>query len=155
MNTVKELLGEELYEKVREKLGDDRGLIIDDGMLIPKHRFDCINISLREHKKLVADLREENAELRQKAERADGLERKSAGLERELRIAELIARSKPKNYDAVRSNIQAGEFTGKRLDAVVKRRLTELKKSDPYLFFGERLYRLVPVDESAISEIEQ
>ena len=155
MNTVKELLGEELYEKVREKLGDDRGLIIDDGMLIPKHRFDCINISLREHKKLAADLREENAELRQKAERADGLERKSAGLERELRIAELIARSKPKNYDAVRSNIQAGEFTGKRLDAVVKRRLTELKKSDPYLFFGERLYRLVPVDESAISEIEQ
>lgn len=155
MNTVKELLGEELYEKVREKLGDDRGLIIDDGMLIPKHRFDCINISLREHKKLAADLREENAELRQKAERADGLERKSAGLERELRIAELIARSKPKNYDAVRSNIHAGEFTGKRLDAAVRRQLTELKKSDPYLFFGERLYRLVPVDESAISEIEQ
>ena len=155
MNTVKELLGEELYEKVREKLGDDRGLIIDDGMLIPKHRFDCINISLREHKKLAADLRGENAELRQRAERADELERKCAGLERELRIAELIARSKPKNYDAVRSNIQAGEFTGKRLDAVVKRRLTELKKSDPYLFFGERLYWLVPVDESAISEIEQ
>lgn len=155
MNTVKELLGEELYEKVREKLGDDRGLIIDDGMLIPKHRFDCINISLREHKKLAADLREENAELRQKAERADGLERKSAGLERELRIAELIARSKPKNYDAVRSNIHAGEFTGKRLDAAVRRQLTELKKSDPYLFFGERLYRLVPVDESAATEIEQ
>lgn len=155
MNTVEELLGDDLYKEVQDKLGGNKGLIIDDGMLIPKHRFDCINISLREHKKLAADLRGENAELRQKAERADELERKCAGLERELRIAELIARSKPKNYDAVRSNIQAGEFTGKRLDAVVKRRLTELKKSDPYLFFGERLYRLVPVDESAISEIEQ
>ena len=155
MNTVKELLGEELYEKVREKLGDDRGLIIDDGMLIPKHRFDCINISLREHKKLVADLREENSALRQKAEKTEELERECKRLSRELRIAELITCSKPRNYEAVRSNIHAGEFTGKRLDAAVRRQLTELKKSDPYLFFGERLYRLVPVDESAATEIEQ
>lgn len=155
MNTVKELLGEELYEKVREKLGDDRGLIIDDGMLIPKHRFDCINISLREHKKLVQELREENEKLRSQAARVDKAERERDELARELTVARLIARAKPRNYDAVRSNIKAGEFTGKRLEAVVKKRLTELKKSDPYLFFGERLYRLIPVDESAVTEIEQ
>ena len=155
MNTVKELLGEELYEKVREKLGDDRGLIIDDGMLIPKHRFDCINISLREHKKLVQELREENEKLRSQAARVDKAERERDDLARELTVARLIARAKPRNYDAVRSNIKAGEFTGKRLEAVVKKRLTELKKSDPYLFFGERLYRLIPVDESAVTEIEQ
>lgn len=155
MNTVKELLGEELYKEVQDKLGGNKGLMIDDGMLIPKHRFDCINISLREHKKLVQELREENEKLRSQAARVDKAERERDELARELTVARLIAKAKPRNYDAVRSNIKAGEFTGKRLETVVKKRLTELKKSDPYLFFGERLYRLIPVDESAVTEIEQ
>lgn len=154
MNTVKELLGDRLYAEVQKKLGN-RGLMIDDGMLIPKHRFDCINISLREHKKLVAELRAENTDLRGNAERAAELARECAELQRELRIAELTAQAKPKNYVAVRSNIHAGEHTGKRLDASVRKQLTALRKSDPYLFFGERAYRLVPVDDPAASITEK
>lgn len=153
MSTVKELLGDELYGEVQKKLGN-KGLIIDDGMLIPKHRFDCINISLREHKKLVQELREENEELRARAARVDEAERELDKLARELTVARLIAKAGARNYDAVRSNIQAGLPTGKRHEAAVKKRLTELKKSDPYLFFGEGLYRLVPVSGAA-TEIKQ
>ena len=68
---------------------------------------------------------------------------------------ELIILSKPKNFNAVRSNIEVGESTGKKLDSVVNRRISELKKTDPYLFYGEQKYRLIPVDEPIATEIKQ
>ena len=52
MDELVKLLGNELYSQVKSKIGE-RGLIIDTGMLIPKHRFDCVNISLKEHKQTV------------------------------------------------------------------------------------------------------
>ena len=152
MNTVKEILGEELYARVRDKLGNDKGLIIDDGMLIPKHRFDCINVSLREHKSLVLKLREENSRLAIGFSEFERLKLENERLKRELRISVLILAEKPKNFNAVRSNIAVGELTGKKLDAFVKKRVCELKKTDSYLFQGERLYRLTPVDEPAETE---
>lgn len=153
MDTVKELLGEKLCAEVRVKLGG-KGLIIDDGMLIPKHRFDCVNVSLREHKNLVAELRAENAELRVMTAATEAAARECERLRRELRVMELIAAAKPKNYMAVRSNINAGELTGKKLDGSVRRRIAELKKSDPYLFYGQQSYRLVPVGKFAEAETE-
>ena len=155
MNTVEEILGKELYAKVREKLGNDRGLIIDDGMLIPKHRFDCINVSLREHKALVQKLQEENRQLSEQLTEFESIKLENSKLKREQRIMELIILSKPKNFNAVRSNIEVGESTGKKLDSVVNRRISELKKTDPYLFYGEQKYRLIPVDEPIATEIKQ
>ena len=104
MNTVEKILGKNLYEKVHEKLGDDKGLIIDDGMLIPKHRFDCINVSLREHKSAVQKLREENRLLSEKMNDFQNLMLENQSLKREKRITELIIAAKPKNFNAVRSN---------------------------------------------------
>ena len=63
--------------------------------------------------------------------------------------------SKPRNYEAVRSNIKADGLTGRKLDGSVRKQLTRLKNTDPYLFYGERMYRLVPVSESAATEIEE
>lgn len=155
MHTAEKLLGEELYKKVREKLGNDRGLIIDDGMLIPKHRFDCINVSLREHKKLVSELREENLQLKEKLAELEEKKLENAKIKREMRITELILASKPKNFNAVRSNIDAGKATGRTLDTLVTKKLKQLKKTDPYLFYGEQTYRLVPVGDPAETEIKQ
>lgn len=45
-----------------DKIAFERTLI-DDGKFIPKHRFDCINLSLKEHKVQVAQLKEVNADL--------------------------------------------------------------------------------------------
>ena len=39
---MKELLGEELYNQVKEKIGD-KELIINDGKYIPKSKFDDLN----------------------------------------------------------------------------------------------------------------
>ena len=42
MEEIKQLLGDELFNSVTEKLGDKK-LLIDDGKMIPKSRFDEVN----------------------------------------------------------------------------------------------------------------
>lgn len=146
MSTVKEILGEELYAQVADKLGD-KSLIIDDGKLIPKHRFDCINISLKEHKQLVSELRE-------KANAYDEIKRELDTLKTELDVLNIVMRWRPKNCIAVRANINVGSLTGKKLEREVNKQLTELKKSDPYLFVddAECVYKLVPLRDYDLSE---
>jgi hypothetical protein len=58
MTDVKTKLGEELYNQVTEKLGDDAEKLIfnDDGKWIPKDRFDKINGQRAELEKQVADV---------------------------------------------------------------------------------------------------
>lgn len=146
MSTVKELLGEDLYAQVESRLGNN-SLIVDDGKLIPKHRFDCINISLKEHKKLVAELRE-------KADGYDAAKLELEAAKTELKVLNLVMFARPKNCIAVRANINIGSVTGKKLEREVKKQLAELKEKDPYLFIDdtECLYRLVPVKGSDLSE---
>lgn len=43
MKELKEILGKELYERVNEKLGDDKIAIVSDGNWIPKKKFDEVN----------------------------------------------------------------------------------------------------------------
>jgi predicted phage tail protein len=49
-NYMKELLGEELYNQVKEKIGD-KELIINDGTYIPKAKFDDLNNDKKDLKK--------------------------------------------------------------------------------------------------------
>ncbi|MFT9493411.1 phage scaffolding protein [Anaerosolibacter sp.] len=57
MDWLKDLLGEELFKQVKEKLGDTK-VIKDDGNFIPKSRFDEVNNSKKEMQKQVDDLKE-------------------------------------------------------------------------------------------------
>lgn len=63
---LKELLGEELYSQVTEKLGDKK-IMVDDGNFIPKSRFDQVNqakkeleIQLKDRDTQLADLSKNN-----------------------------------------------------------------------------------------------
>ena len=63
---LKELLGEELYSQVTEKLGDKK-IMVDDGNFIPKSRFDQVNqakkeleVQLKERDTQLADLSKNN-----------------------------------------------------------------------------------------------
>lgn len=51
----KELLGEELYSQVKEKIGDKK-IMVDDGNFIPKSRFDEVNSQKKELKEQVDNL---------------------------------------------------------------------------------------------------
>jgi protein subunit release factor A len=52
---LKELLGEELYKQVQEKLGDKK-LIINDGSYLPKNKFDEKNEEVKLLKEKVTSL---------------------------------------------------------------------------------------------------
>ena len=63
---LKELLGEELYSQVTEKLGNKK-IMVDDGNFIPKSRFDQVNqakkeleVQLKDRDTQLADLSKNN-----------------------------------------------------------------------------------------------
>ena len=63
---LKEVLGEELYSQVTEKLGDKK-IMVDDGNFIPKSRFDQVNqakkeleVQLKDRDTQLADLSKNN-----------------------------------------------------------------------------------------------
>jgi hypothetical protein len=75
---LKELLGEELYKQVKEKLGDKKVIINNDGSYLPKSKFDekneevkLLKEKLTAHEKQAKDtetLLKDNAELKTKFE---------------------------------------------------------------------------------------
>ena len=56
---MKELLGEELYNQVKEKIGD-KEIFVNDGSYIPKKKFDDLN---NDKKELQSQLEEVNTKL--------------------------------------------------------------------------------------------
>lgn len=62
--TLKELLGEELYSQVMEKVGDKHKIaIVSDGNWIPKDKFDAVNNEKNEYKQQVESLNQKLTEL--------------------------------------------------------------------------------------------
>lgn len=74
---LKELLGEELYDQVKGKLGDKK-LMIDDGNFIPKSRFDEVNNQKKELKEEVDTL---NKTLKTNAKDFEKLQKSAQGNE--------------------------------------------------------------------------
>lgn len=65
---LKELLGEELYKQVTEKLGDEKIAIISDGNWIPKEKFDNVNNEKKQYKQQVDNLNKELGKLQKQLE---------------------------------------------------------------------------------------
>lgn len=144
MEELEKKLGSELYFKVKVKLGDLK-LLIDDGKLIPKHRFDCINLSLKDHKEQVQDLRAKIALLENSLKNEKELESKIATLEREIIILTELSKSKAKNIQTILPLLQIDNLFGGELIHGIQKQIRLLKKTDSYLFIdGNELYRIVP-----------
>lgn len=56
MDKLKEILGEELYSKVNEKLGDKKLAITNDGNWIPKTKFDDVIKEKNNYKKQLEEI---------------------------------------------------------------------------------------------------
>jgi len=63
---LKELLGEDLFKQVSEKIGDKK-LIVNDGNYIPIDKFNEINESKKEYKKQLEERDKQLSELKTKA----------------------------------------------------------------------------------------
>ena len=66
MDKLKELLGEELFSQVKEKIGDVK-IMIDDGNFIPKARFDQVNEEKKELKEMLKERDKQLEDIKKKA----------------------------------------------------------------------------------------
>lgn len=100
MEKIKELLGEDLFNQVKEKLGDKK-LMVDDGNFIPKSRFDEVNEQKKEYKSMLDDRASQLEDLKEKAKGNEELEEKIKELEEtnQSKIEEYENKIKQINFD--------------------------------------------------------
>ena len=143
MDELEKLLGLELFTRLKQKLGEIK-LLIDDGKLIPKHRFDCINLSLKDHKEQVKELREKNATLENELKLKQELQEKVKDLEKQVLIYSVISKSKARNIQTILPLLHVDDLFGMELVESLQKQIRSLQKSDSYLFTnGCELYRIV------------
>lgn len=61
--TLEQILGDELYKQVTDKLGDNKIAIVSDGNWIPKDKFDNLNDEKKQYKEQVDTLNVELGKL--------------------------------------------------------------------------------------------
>lgn len=152
MDELEKLLGPELFTRLKQKLGDVK-LLIDDGKLIPKHRFDCINLSLKDHKEQVKKLREKNAALENELKSQKELQEKVKDLEKQILIYSVISKSKARNIQTILPLLHVDDLFGMELVESLEKQIRSLRRSDSYLFTdGSELYRIVPYSKKEKTE---
>ena len=152
MDELEKLLGPELFIRLKQKLGDVK-LLIDDGKLIPKHRFDCINLSLKDHKEQVKELREKNAALENELKSQKELQEKVKDLEKQVLIYSVISKSKVRNIQTILPLLHVDDLFGMELVDSLEKQIRSLRRSDSYLFTdGSELYRIVPYSKKEKTE---
>jgi len=145
---VKALLGEELYSKVTEKLGEKKIDLLDG--YIPKNRFDEVNTSKAQLKTQVGELSNQLEALKGKASGNDDLMKTIAELQGknkdwetkyqttllETAITSEATKEKARNSQDILAFIDRGQLVLEENGKVkgLSTQLTELKKSKPYLF---------------------
>lgn len=146
---LENVLGAELYRQVQARLNGLK-LLIDDGKLIPKHRFDCVNLSLKDHKEQVAALRRQLAAEQSYEQALQAARMRIVALEREVTILTEVSKHKPRNMQAVLAVLRLDKLPETGLQKALEKQLRALKKTDSYLFLdGDELYRLVPYRQEA------
>lgn len=144
MSELEDILGKELVAQIEKKIGQNK-LIINDGKLIPKHRFDCINISLREHKEKCALQTREIEELKKKNNELLSLIDKHSQLISENYILKTLLEAKVIEYKQVRSLLKIEGLSYNTIRKVLNKRLNQLRDNEPDLFYEkDEMYVLVP-----------
>ncbi|WP_121640612.1 phage scaffolding protein [Virgibacillus sp. Bac330] len=153
---LKELLGEELYNQVMEKAGDNKIAIVSDGQWIPKQKFDDVNTSLKDLKNQLKDRDTQLEDLKTKATGNEDLQNQIQQLQEDNKkikedyeakiqqqsfdfaLEKTLAAQKARNPKAVKAllNTEAIKLDGDKLLGL-EEQLTALKESDGYLFGEE------------------
>ncbi|PAE27907.1 scaffolding protein [Paenibacillus sp. 7884-2] len=151
---LKELLGEELYNQVVEKAGDNKIAVVSDGQWIPKQKFDDINTSLKDYKD---QLKERDAQLEElKKVDAEGLQQTIADLQEtnkttisdyeeklqqktfDYALKDALTNAKVRNTKAAKAllDLESIKLDGDKFLGLDDQ-LNAIKESDPYLFDQE------------------
>lgn len=154
---LKELLGEDLYNQVTEKVGDDHKIaIVSNGNWIPKDKFDSKNNEVKELKKQLAERDDQLDQLKTKAAGHEDLTNQINELKElnakttkeyqekleqqafDFALERSLNKAKAKNPKAVRALLETEniKLDGDKLIGLDDQ-LKAIKESDPYLFEDE------------------
>ncbi|GIN08671.1 scaffold protein [Shouchella clausii] len=153
---LKELLGEELYNQVMEKAGDNKIDIVSNGQWFPKQKFDDINTSLKDLKNQIKDRDSQLENLKTKATGNEELQQQIQQLqdtnkaikeEYEAKIQQqafdhklesTLSNAKVKNVKAVKAllDLDSVKLDGDKLLGLDDQ-LESLKEKESYLFEPE------------------
>lgn len=146
---LREVLGEELFKQVEEKLGDKKIDIVNDGRWIPKDKFDTVNTEKNEYKGQIDDLNKELGKLKKQVKDDDEVTKRIGELEKEIgnkeKEMEKIRETNAIKFEVLKANpkdvkdilphidnevvkIEDGEVVG------LKEQLEALKEEKAYLF---------------------
>lgn len=147
---LKEILGEELYNQVQDKLGDKKIDIVSNGQWIPKHKFDDINEEKKKYKEQVDELNQELGKLKKQLEDNQDVTKTIEDLQKQIKDKEEeMAKIRKQNaikFEVLKANpndvadilphlkddqivlSEDGTITG------LKEQLEALKENKPYLF---------------------
>lgn len=148
--TLQQILGEELYKQVTDKLGDRKVDIVSNGQWIPKAKFDDINEEKKQYKGQIDTLNIELGKLKKQLEDNEGATQTIADLQRKIKDKEdELTRVRKQNaikFEILKSNpndvadilphlkddtitiAEDGTITG------LQEQLEALKENKPYLF---------------------
>ena len=152
--TLKELLGEDLYDQVKERIGTTEIIVVDpDNPMVPKRRLDEVIAERNRYKEQVAERDTQLADLGAKAKDNDSLKAQIADLqaknkqatedyEKQLKdqrfafaVERAVAKADARNVKAVVALLDASKISldGENLIGFDEQ-IAALKKSDPFLF---------------------
>lgn len=165
--TLEQILGDDLYNQVIEKLGDKKITIVSDGTWIPKSKFDDVNeekkelkTQLEERDNQLKDLRNKaagNEELTTKIVELENLnkttkeeyETKIATLKKETSIELYLKGQQARNIKAVKALLDLDKVSidGDNLIGL-EEQLKTLKENESYLFGKDTLKGREPYENT-------
>ena len=136
---LKEMLGEELYNQVMEKVGDTP-ITLGEGK-IPLDRFNTVNDKKKELEEKVAELEESIRAVGSEKETLSGTVKELEGKLQNTLLESTFSKFGVKNTKAVSALIDLEQVNGEAgmdFDKLGEQ-LTALKQSEPYLFAGNEV----------------
>ena len=142
---LKEVLGEELYSQVIEKIGENKLDIVSNGNWIPKDKFNNLNEQLKTANTTIADLKKSNKDNEDLQSKVTDYETKVKNYEKQIQDMQFnyaldgaLKSANARNVKAIKAllNMDNVKLDGEKLLGL-NEQIEELKKSDSYLFAEE------------------
>ncbi len=153
MEELKDLLGDELYAQVTEKLGEKKVAIVSDGTWIPKAKFDEVNNDKNEYKKQADSLNIKLGELQKELKDNEGAsetigelkkqiedkEKELAGIRKANAIKLEVLKAGPNDVADILPHLKDDAITVSDDGTItgLSEQLEALKENKPYLFKEE------------------
>ncbi|WP_434304177.1 phage scaffolding protein [Clostridium botulinum] len=143
---LKELLGEELYNQVIQKVGDNKIDVVNNGNWIPKDKFNTLNEQLKTATATITDLKKNNKDNGELQTKVTDYETKVKDYEKQIQDMQFnytlegaLKSANVRNTKAVKAllNLEGIKLEGENVLGLSEQ-IEALKKSDSYLFAEEQ-----------------